>query len=326
MERLTHLPLPVETGGDFGLYTIYSRQPIDELKAFLCTFTDEPKHVGILRIDHTREEGGYMETNRTIALLHREVFQNLCLEGHDKHTKHDFRIAAYEIREGNHPPKDCGYALYMQLPLEVLTLAQCKEQLDAKMSQLTECAIITDADYTVHYPMTTRESKVATYRGYAIVTFTSTPRLDDCAMIKVILDQTKWWDKDGRPHLCRVSWCKKNALSQLRNTSNPRARSGFKLSAPQRKLPPPRNAPVPRSEGKTTPPVEAKTILKAKPTAQPKSTPRPKAPAPEKPVEVKPEAPVAEKAPAEKLEAPAEKPFTGKKAVPRPGSGKPKKA
>ena len=224
------LPLPdeaaVEAKVKYGVYTIYSAQPLDDIRAFLGTFTDVPEDIGIMRIDHRREDNGeYTETKRTLACLHPRVYEHLCLEGHDKRSsEHDFRIAPYEIRAGNHPPKDCGYALYIRLPLEILTFDQCKAQLTERMKQFQAAGLLSreGTDYALHYPTFTREEKVAKRRGFAIITLNHQLDKDACATIKVVLDQTKWWDADGKPHLCRVSWCKKSALNELRSSERPR--------------------------------------------------------------------------------------------------------
>ncbi len=248
------LPLPSEepvpTGPiKFGVYTIYSEQPLDDIRTFLETFTDDKSDVGMMRIDHVRDDNGeYKETHRTLVCLHPRVYAHLCLEGHNKRSTegHDFRIAPYEIRQGNHPPKDCGYALYIRLPLDVLTFDQCKTQLVERMKQFQTFNLLsrTGGDYALHYPTFTREEKVAERRGYAIVTLNHQLDKDACATIKVVLDQTKWWDSDGKPHLCRVSWCKKAALNELRTASTSRSRApkaasgkdksfGFGRSAPK---------------------------------------------------------------------------------------------
>lgn len=257
----------------FGVYIIYSGKSVDEIRTWLNSFTTCPEDIGISRIDHDRKESGeYVESNRILIALHSRVYDKLCEKGHNKNKPQgEFRIAKYEIRRKNHPPKDCGYALYVRLPLDEPEAAslpeeklveansylaacmktplgvhsqrslktsllpdQCKAQLNEKLERLVSYRWLTPNDYTVHYPMVTREEKVAKLRGYAIVNFTTKLDRTMCVAIKVLLDQTKWWTSENQPILCRVSWCKRSTLADLQNTQGVSTKGyGFGKSAPK---------------------------------------------------------------------------------------------
>src|SRR5438309_9720632 len=99
------------------IYLIYSEEPVDKIRQFLLSYSDNDTDIGIMRIDHSHYPDRYRETNRTIVTMNPQVYQELIDKGYDnRNHQYDFRICKYEIRVSNHPPFDCGYALYMKMP------------------------------------------------------------------------------------------------------------------------------------------------------------------------------------------------------------------
>ena len=215
-----------ETSGTHELCVIYSDSSISELTQFLNSYDkDEKCAVALSRIDYFRlknkESPGpseYVETNRTIVLVKKSVWEALKSEGYTERTEYDFRICKYDIRSGNVPPEGCTYSLFVVVPPEIPHLS-ADSQIRQKLNILVNCGLIPKGGYTINFPTYTRENE-GKYRGYAIVCFTGDVNHHDCSRIKIILDMTKWTLSDGSQCFCHIAWCRQSTLSNL----NPKRR------------------------------------------------------------------------------------------------------
>lgn len=215
--------LVVEAQASHQVYMIRSAVPLDSIREYLCLYASFDEDIGTMRLEYSRDaNGNYGETNRCLATMAPYVFEALKADGYaakpTNRSTIDLSISPYEIRDTNHPPPDCAYALYIRLPVDTLSIGECKEQLRYKLQRLSSAGILESDDYTLHYPTTTREAKVSSYKGYAIVTFSGHLEALKMAKVKLLLDHTKWLDVNENPQVCRVSWCKKGALADLRST------------------------------------------------------------------------------------------------------------
>jgi hypothetical protein len=233
------LPLPSDVSTQtksktqYGHYLIYSGQPVADIRSFLESYAEDnhPEYIGSMRIDHIRDDKGeYTQTNRVFAAIHPDVYAALCDDGYDQRRReYDFRIMPYEIREGNHPPDNCGYALYIDLPLKIIPVKECQKQLSDKLKAKVSEGFLDVGDAQLHYPMISRDEKEEEYCGYAVITFSRKTHRDNICVVKVLLDQTKWWDSNVKGHMCRVSWCSKGKLAKLRKMSETRKKNPQQL-------------------------------------------------------------------------------------------------
>ncbi len=224
----------------FGLYIIYSQQPMDALHAFLVGTAKNPKLVGTMRLDYAFKDGTAEESNRTFVAMDPSVFKELIAAGHgERHKDYDFRIAEYVLRESNAQPKDCSRALFMKLPLANLTHDQCRQQIETKLAPMYSMGYGDVNDIKPVYPTRTRQTKVAAYEDYAIIKFSGRMQDEDTYTVKILLDQLPWWTvpTDGstpKPLLSRVSWCRKTLYAKLLNMSRAR-KTGKSLPVPAKK-------------------------------------------------------------------------------------------
>jgi hypothetical protein len=245
----------------YVLTVFYSEKPLDEIRDTVNSFDPdgEPDTNGIIRGDAVRtvrldlqrskaETGytDYTETNRCIATVKRGAFEAL-FELFNKRTQYDLRVSEYQIREGNHPPKDCTYALFIPIPKECdlnvpANFASISAQMTKKIKACTDVGflqgrwiydehlkseICVGANFKVHYPTTSRSGS-GVYANNIVVTFSGDVSRDDCARVKVMLDMTFWTglqrNSQGQHEVyyCHVAWCRQSALRSLTSAGRSR--------------------------------------------------------------------------------------------------------
>jgi hypothetical protein len=193
------------------IYIIYSEQQLDDIYDLLLSYGNDKSDIGIMRIDNEKNKNNtYRETNRLIISLNPIIYNELAEKGyHLKNNGWDFRITEYEFRSSNHPPKDCNYALYIDLQINkqnnLLLMNECKKVLEEKFDELILHNFLNKNNYTIYYPKISREIN-SNYSGYAIVTFNNLDN-EQCTIIKLLLDQYKM-----KSNIIRVSWAKKSIL------------------------------------------------------------------------------------------------------------------
>lgn len=218
------------TTGEYGLYMIYSSNPLLEIRKFCDSYSPiDPeisgKHaIEMLRIDYAKNttdpKGKYKETNRTVAVVQNAAANALKEDGYHTQTGYDFVIVPYSIRDNNHPPKGCTANFFISIPAD-LDHEEAKKQLHLKFESIVKVGFLGPNEYTVIFPPTSREAENTVYRGHAIVTFSNKVDPVMIASIKVILDMTRWYltDSKGEPksEFCHLAWCRATAIANLTN-------------------------------------------------------------------------------------------------------------
>lgn len=214
--------------GEYGLYMIYSSNPLNEIRKFVDSYDEDGKEaIKLMRIDYIKDtsspHGGYKETNRTVVIMKHQAARDLHAEGYGTRTGYDFVIVPYAIRKNNHPPKSTSYAYFISLP-EELDNDTARDQLHLKFASIVEVGFLAKNEYTIIFPSKSREEGESndTYRGHAIVTFSNKVDREIIAKIKVILDMTRWYMKNEKGEettsFVHIAYCRNSALSNLTNT------------------------------------------------------------------------------------------------------------
>ena len=207
---------------DYGVYMIYSDMSLKDIATFVNTYDKDGSSYGTIRLDYAKDQktGEYCETNRTVMTLKKTVANTLISEGFGTQNSYDFTIVPYQFRENSVPPQGTAYALFIPVPSE-LSKNEAQTQLHEKMETVKSMGYVTEKDFVIHLPNTSREDD-GKFRGQAIITFKETVPRRYCVEIKTILNMTRFISVNSEgetdTHFCHVNWCKISALMRL--TSN----------------------------------------------------------------------------------------------------------
>ena len=223
---------------DYILAVIYTQEPIDKVIDLLDSYDPNAKpnsqgvaiggdSVKIIRSDYKHGKNqDSIKTNRLIVGMKKSALKLLAAEGYDKpNNGYDFRISEYEIREINYPPKDCVYALFLLIPVNLnpnvkVNKAGLEEQIAVKMSKIVEMGLVTSKQFKVIFPA---NNKTHTYLGSMVITFDDIVTVIDRVKIKIILDSTFWNDvvineaNECQQYFCHVAWCLSSAYHKIRS-------------------------------------------------------------------------------------------------------------
>jgi len=181
----------------YNLYIVYSTSDVQTIFKCLYSYIKTKDQIGPLKKDFTRntKTGKYVESNRTIILIKKSLYQILKREGFGKQNEYDFMITDYQIREDNHPPKDSVPHLFFPINTNLSSSLSSIEIIETKLKYLSQMKMISLDSWII--------------KKEGLVIFTSKVDILDRIKIKIILDDVE----DG----FRVSWCKKKFFHHFKN-------------------------------------------------------------------------------------------------------------
>ena len=205
---------------------VFSQWPLGQICAFL---EDEvgacQEQIGFMRIDRFKGK----ETNRTILLLERSLYEAADARGLTRHQRGtNFKIAEYELREHNYP-KD-GYTRNFYIPLpENLQADEGRAQLQNKLDVLVKFGVFSeDQAPRLKIPLESRET--GKHRGQAFVTFARDTPNDAIALSRVLLHDTRLYTGDEEFDRMCCFWAKeskrKNSPNKGKGKNNNRQNKG----------------------------------------------------------------------------------------------------
>lgn len=165
----------------------FSRWPLGQLCEFLeDKLSVTPEQIGVMRIDRFKGK----ETNRTILLLHRSLFDKIRTLGYgEEQDSLDFKLTECELKDHNRPKSGFTRNFFIPLP-ESLTADETRSQLQHKLDVLCNFGMFTDTEKPrLKIPLKSRET--GEHRGQAYVTFNHETLTDTIALARVLLHDTR---------------------------------------------------------------------------------------------------------------------------------------
>ena len=173
--------------------------------------------IGLMRIDRTKGE----ETNRTIMLVKRSLFDDAVAKGFDKHQRdQDFKMTEYEIRDHNKPRE--GFSKNFFIPIaKNLTTQSFTDQVENKLDILTAFGLFNSKTRPyVKVPLVSRES--GDHRGRGFVTFPRNSDLNVVALARVLLNDTRLYTSEDEHHLMGCFWAKEQTHKGKKQKQRPK--------------------------------------------------------------------------------------------------------
>ena len=221
---------------NFVVAIVFSQWTLRAIVEFLEDRLEATKEeIGMIHIDRTWDNNRriFKETNRTIILMTRSLFNRALEEGLGENKKGtDFKIGEYELRKYNYPKDGFSNNLHIVLP-ENLEAESARLQINEKLKVCYRFGVLRNNSATVKIPMKSRED--GTHKGSAFVSFDR-----DCTTqpwVRLILHDTRLniVDENYNEHvLMKCFWAKERHGGNDRNGRNNRnnRRNNRKNSSP----------------------------------------------------------------------------------------------
>lgn len=196
---------------------IFSNWSLTEIKTFLeVRLEATTSQIGIMRVDRFQDK----ETNRTIILMDRQIYDRALTEGLDKPQKSiDFKITEYQLRPRNYPRDGFSNNLFIPLPKE-LNVESASKQIQLKIDICVKFGLLEKGQAKLAIPLKSRE--LGSHRGAAYITF---PRDFELApLVKVVLSDTRLYLPDETNQLMKVFWARDKKANR-NNRKNRRNKS-----------------------------------------------------------------------------------------------------
>ena len=186
----------------------FSKWSLMEIFDFMADHLEAKKEqIGAARIDRYKAKGGEIkESNRTIMLIERELFQEAVSKDLNKsQTNSDFKIAEYTLNDRHFPNENQKANLYLNFPNEI-PVKDIELQLKDKLKTFKDFGLL-KGKYRIVIPLKSRET--GENHGFGYVNFTDDD-LKSRALIKVLLHDSRLYndkDPDNRYYL-KAYWTK----------------------------------------------------------------------------------------------------------------------
>ena len=213
---------------NFVVAIVFSQWTLRAIVEFLEDRLEATKEeIGMIHIDRTWDNNRriFKETNRTIILMTRSLFNRSLEEGLGENKKGtDFKIAEYELRKYNYPKDGFSNNLHIVLP-ENLEAESARLQINEKLKVCYRFGVLRNNSATVKIPMKSRED--GTHKGSAFVSFDR-----DCTTqpwVRLILHDTRLniVDENYNEHvLMKCFWAKERHGRNDGNGNNRNNRNG----------------------------------------------------------------------------------------------------
>lgn len=183
---------------NYAVAIIFSELSLSTIKDQLHDkFGATAEDIGVLRVVRKFiSRGRYAETNRTIILVKRAIFDEMIMD-------RDFKVSEYKLKDYNYPRKGYSSNFYIRLP-ENMTVDEAREQLDFKI-RVCQSFGLQIGSYSINIPLKSRDAGI--HKGVAYITFKKDCPLDDIALTQILIHHTKLY-VDDTSHLMDCMWAK----------------------------------------------------------------------------------------------------------------------
>lgn len=205
---------------EHNVYMVYSKWTISRIDAFLR----ERGEVSSLRVVY---DNNGKETNRTIVIVDDCVYKKLCEEGFgdqvvdsseeddEKMPKKQFKqlkIARFMIKEFDYPNVMQTRNLFIPIPKCITSDVEVMEQIEKKLTHLSDWDIIKEKSWEINIPVKSRE-KGEMGKGCFVI-FNSTVSIESIALVRLLITDTYWDDCD---EYFKAMWARDRGEQKSRN-------------------------------------------------------------------------------------------------------------
>jgi len=198
---------------NFNVCLIKSKWTLLRIDEFLNKYKGE---VGYLRI--VLDKFGN-ETDRTIALLSTELYNNLCEDGLSKYNEEvGFQVSKFILKQKSLPNEYKTRNLFILVPLNYSENFVIKCSTD-KLKHLANWDIIPMNSWYIKIPIKSRE--LGKIKGCCFISFDSNVPIENISMTRILLTDTYWQlqNNKSKSDILRCFWAidntkKKDFLNQ----------------------------------------------------------------------------------------------------------------
>jgi len=141
-----------------NVFIILSQWGIDEIYNFIKNYKKTEDELGMLKVEMNK----FQETNRTLALMSRDLYKRLCDAGFsEKNPLIDFRIVPYRVNPEHIKDKK---SLFLKLP-HGMKLSQCRFEITRRLEIMKRFNII-PPDYRLIIPPYSRLRDLHSGKAY----------------------------------------------------------------------------------------------------------------------------------------------------------------
>lgn len=183
---------------------IYSQLSLKELEELFQHFGDNGSEHGPLRIVRAKDDSGHWrDTNRTIILVSKRLYDRLMDEGLYKSVRspgrpvYDFRIVPYEIRDNNLPKEGMKKDLFIRIPNSLeMSSGDVESIIKDKMADLVKFRVISEDQFSVKIPLRNKDRSSGVVHGSCFLAFADSVSNHQAALVKAVIDDTFWGEHD----------------------------------------------------------------------------------------------------------------------------------
>lgn len=202
--------MEAEKSANYVVAVIFSRWTLMEIFDFMEDYLKaEKEQIASARIDRYRTKERQMrESNRTIVLMERSLFQEAVVKGLDQNQDGlDFRISEYTLSDRQYPRENQRANLFLKFPQDI-PYKDIDIQLREKLKKFRNLRLVCH-DYRLVIPLNSRET--GEHKGYGYLNFTK-DNLNVRTLVKILLHDSRLYndqDPDNVYHLSAF-WCRDN--------------------------------------------------------------------------------------------------------------------
>lgn len=192
---------------NFKIFMVYSDEAVTTIKDFILGYSNKEDDIGYVRIDYNMaKDGSISDSNRTIVVMKEYIFLKLQKEGFsDRNGTNMLRIVPFRFHRGFFP-KGNNRSLHVNLPLDQISFESCKSQLESMMDMVVNLGFLERSNYSISYPLKSRESKEDGYLGYSVIAFQNNIPQKAYIAPRIILGQFRWDLGNEKTIVTKISW------------------------------------------------------------------------------------------------------------------------
>lgn len=193
---------------EYQVYMVYCKWTLQDIYEFLEDYEGKEKKDNFARVVHDRNG----ETDRSIVMITKETYQNLCAKGYGEKGK-QFRIIPYRLGDRDFPKEEHSTNLFVPVPKSLTRDEKFVTQaITDKLDQITDFGILESGTWIVRAILQSRE--FGGVKGGCFIEFTKDVVLERIALTRVLMTDTFWPDyaeeEDEVREQFRCVWARKS--------------------------------------------------------------------------------------------------------------------
>jgi hypothetical protein len=172
---------------DYVVALVFSNWTVGKINDFMEDYLDARKaDIGLSKIERYKDKkGGLKDSNRTLLLLKRQVYEKALLAGLDLQQPNlDFKISEFELLAKHYPNEGYSSNLFIRFP-STLPTEEGEALLKERMKVFIDFGLLKEEDYSLKIPLTSRIT--GENRGFALCNFSDSVDVKIRALIRCLI-------------------------------------------------------------------------------------------------------------------------------------------